>query len=174
MAKTSEDAVLKETVDPKVTTGPIPGSKRIYVEGSRPDVRVPMREIELAPTGEEVNEAVCVYDTSGPYTDPSITVDVRKGLPALRRPWVLERGDVEEYEGRANKPEDDGYSTGEQAALVERFPDLRKPLRAKAGCNVTQMHYAKQGIVTPEMEFVAIRENQLRGKIKKLVEQHPG
>ncbi|MHC4393375.1 MAG: phosphomethylpyrimidine synthase ThiC [Planctomycetota bacterium] len=165
---------MKETVDPKVTSGPIPGSKRIYVEGSRPDVRVPMREIELAPTGEEVNEAVCVYDTSGPYTDPSIAVDVRKGLAALRRPWVLERGDVEEYEGRANKPEDDGYSTGEQAAVVERFPVRRKPLRAKAGCNVTQMHYAKQGIVTPEMEFVAIRENQLRGKIKKLVEQHPG
>src|SRR4051812_30222296 len=91
-----------------------PNSKKVYIQGSRPDIRVPMREITLSPTtgrnGEEVpNEPVRVYDTSGPYTDPNVETDIRKGLPALRRPWILERGDVEEYEGREVKPVDDGY-----------------------------------------------------------------
>ncbi len=118
-----------------------PGSRKVYVEGSRPDIRVPMREIALHPTNGafgsvETNEPVRVYDTSGVYTDESEEVDIYRGLTQLRRPWVLERGDVEEYQGRNGKV-----------------------LRAKPGRNVTQLHYAKKGIITPEMEFIAIREN---------------
>lgn len=117
-----------------------PNSRKVYVQGSRPDIRVPMREITLSPTkglgGEEENPPLRVYDTSGPYTDPSYTVDLEKGLPKLRRPWILERGDVEEIVGHKG----------------------RRVFRAKAGCAVTQMAYAKRGIVTPEMEFVALRE----------------
>lgn len=141
------------------------GSTKVYVEGSRPDIQVPMREIALSATtghfGEEENAPVRVYDTSGPYTDKNYTVDITKGLPALRRNWILERGDVEEYEGRDIKPEDNGYRRADDPRANENvFPGLkRKPLRAKAGKNVTQMHYAKQGIITPEMEFIAIREN---------------
>ncbi|KFL42504.1 thiamine biosynthesis protein ThiC [Lysinibacillus sp. BF-4] len=141
------------------------GSTKVYVEGSRPDIQVPMREIGLSPTtghfGEEDNAPVRVYDTSGPYTDENYTVDITKGLPALRRNWIVERGDVEEYEGRDIKPEDNGYRRADDPRANENvFPALkRKPLRAKKGANVTQMHYAKQGIITPEMEFIAIREN---------------
>ena len=141
------------------------GSTKVYVEGSRPDIQVPMREIGLSPTtghfGEEDNAPVRVYDTSGPYTDENYTVDITKGLPALRRNWIVERGDVEEYEGRDIKPEDNGYRRADDPRANENvFPGLkRKPLRAKKGANVTQMHYAKQGIITPEMEFIAIREN---------------
>lgn len=142
-----------------------PGSKKVYVEGSRPDIRVPMREISLSPTegifGEEENAPVRVYDTSGPYTDESYTVDITKGLPAIRREWILERGDVEEYEGREIKPEDNGFKKeNDPRANQKVFPGLnRKPLRAKKGENVTQLHYARKGIITPEMEFIAIREN---------------
>jgi phosphomethylpyrimidine synthase len=140
------------------------GSKKVYVEGSRPDVKVPMREIQLSPTtgsfGEEENPPVRVYDTSGPYTDSDYSVDIRKGLRPLRRNWVLERGDVEEYEGREAKPEDNGYKKDDPRANLEIFPGLkRKPLRAKKRKNVTQLHYARQGMITPEMEFIAIREN---------------
>ncbi|MFC4766920.1 phosphomethylpyrimidine synthase ThiC [Effusibacillus consociatus] len=140
-----------------------PGSRKVYVEGSRPDLKVPMREIQLhpssTPAGEVENEPVRVYDTSGPYTDPDYTVDIRKGIPAIRRNWILERGDVEEYEGREVKPEDNGYRSDDPLANREVFPGLqRRPLRAKPGKNVTQMHYAKKGIITPEMEFIAIRE----------------
>ena len=141
------------------------GSTKVYVEGSRPDIQVPMREIALSATtghfGEEENAPVRVYDTSGPYTDENYTVDITKGLPALRRNWIVERGDVEEYEGRDIKPEDNGYRRADDPRANENvFPGLkRKPLRAKKGANVTQMHYAKQGIITPEMEFIAIREN---------------
>ncbi|GAX89461.1 phosphomethylpyrimidine synthase ThiC [Effusibacillus lacus] len=140
-----------------------PGSRKVYVEGSRPDLNVPMREIQLhptsTPTGEVGNPPVRVYDTSGPYTDPAYAVDIRKGLPALRRNWILERGDVEEYEGREVKPEDDGFRADDPRANREVFPGLnRKPLRAKPGRNVTQLHYARKGIITPEMEFIAIRE----------------
>lgn len=117
-----------------------PNSRKVYVQGSRPDIRVPMREITLSPTkglgGEEENPPLRVYDTSGPYTDPNYTVDLEKGLPKMRRPWILERGDVEEIVGHKG----------------------RRVLRAKAGCAVTQMAYAKRGIITPEMEFVALRE----------------
>ncbi|MBM7715785.1 phosphomethylpyrimidine synthase [Bacillus thermophilus] len=142
-----------------------PGSKKVYVEGSRPDIRVPMREIMLSETKTEVkveaNSPVRVYDTSGPYTDPDVTVDIAKGLPPLRSKWIQERGDVEEYEGREMKPEDNGFkSNHDPRADRHIFPGLkRKPLRAKKGTNVTQLHYAKKGIVTPEMEFIAIREN---------------
>jgi phosphomethylpyrimidine synthase len=140
------------------------GSKKVYIEGSRPDIKVPMREIQLSPTtgsfGEEENPPVRVYDTSGPYTDSNYAVDIRKGLNPSRRKWVVERGDVEEYEGREIKPEDNGYKNGDPRATLEVFPGLkRKSLRAKKGKNVTQLHYARQGIITPEMEFIAIREN---------------
>ncbi|UPW83481.1 phosphomethylpyrimidine synthase ThiC [Lysinibacillus sp. Ag94] len=141
------------------------GSKKVYVEGSRPDILVPMREIALSPTtgsfGEEENAPVRVYDTSGPYTDPAYKVDITKGLPALRSAWIKERGDVEEYEGRTIKPEDNGFRKADDPRMNENvFPNLsRKPLRAKKGRNVTQLHYARKGIITPEMEFVAIREN---------------
>ncbi|MCQ6280386.1 phosphomethylpyrimidine synthase ThiC [Bacillus sp. EB600] len=140
------------------------GSKKVYVEGSRPDIKVPMREIELSPTtgtfGEEINQPVRVYDTSGPYTDSKATVDIRNGLKPVRRNWVLERGDVEGYEGREIQPQDNGFLHGDPRANLEVFPGLkRQPLRAKKGKNVTQLHYARQGVITPEMEFIAIREN---------------
>ncbi|CCU57326.1 phosphomethylpyrimidine synthase ThiC [Bacillus subtilis] len=137
------------------------GSKKVYVEGSSSDIQVPMREILLSPTtgsfGEEENAPVRVYDTSGPYTDPEVTINIQEGLKPLRQKWITERGDVEEYEGRTIKPEDNGYK---KANPNVSYPGLkRKPLRAKAGQNVTQMHYAKKGIITPEMEFIAIREH---------------
>ena len=141
------------------------GSKKVYVEGSRPDIKVPMREIELSPTtgafGEEENPPVRVYDTSGPYTDTNYSVDITKGLPPLRSTWIHERGDVEEYEGREVKAEDNGYKDeNDPRANHNMFPGLkRKPLRAKKGGNVTQLHYARKGIITPEMEFIALREN---------------
>lgn len=150
-----------------ILTTPLPGSRKVYVQGSRADLRVPMREIELTPTagrngGEEVhNEAIRVYDASGPYTDTEYQSDVRRGLPALRRAWIEERGDVEAYEGREIKPEDNGFASEEtmEKKGAEIFPALnRKPLRAKAGSNVTQLHYARKGIITPEMEYIAIRE----------------
>lgn len=141
------------------------GSKKVYVEGSRPDILVPMREITLSPTtgsfSEEENTPVRVYDTSGPYTDPSYNIDITKGLPALRSTWIRDRGDVEDYEGRSIKPEDNGFRNADDPRIKETiFPGLyRKPIRAKKGRNVTQLHYAGKGIITPEMEFVAIREN---------------
>jgi phosphomethylpyrimidine synthase len=140
------------------------GSKKVYVEGSRPDIKVPMREIQLSPTtgtfGEEENAPVRVYDTSGPYTDTTSSVDIRMGLKAIRQNWVIERNDVEEYEGREIKPEDNGYRKESDQHNVEVFKGLkRKPLRAKENGNITQMHYARKGIITPEMEFIAIREN---------------
>lgn len=126
-----------------------PESRKVYIEGSRPDVRVPMREIALSPTktpqGMVENEPVRVYDTTGPYTDPDFEPDVEKGLPPLRRRWIVERGDVEEMERSS-------------VAIQRSLPFVRRPLRAKPGKTVTQMHYAKRGIITPEMEFVAIRE----------------
>ncbi|OIJ22440.1 phosphomethylpyrimidine synthase ThiC [Anaerobacillus alkalidiazotrophicus] len=139
-------------------------SKKVYVEGSRKDIQVPMREIELSATtgiaGNSENPPVRVYDTSGPYTDVSYEVDVRKGLPPIRKQWILERNDVEEYDGREIKPEDNGFKENDPRANLEWFPNTSsRPLRAKAGKCVTQMHYAKQGIISPEMEFVAIREN---------------
>ncbi|MDR9792125.1 phosphomethylpyrimidine synthase ThiC [Aeribacillus sp. FSL K6-8210] len=138
-----------------------PASKKIYVTGSRPDIRVPMREIQLTPTKTEAgtfeNEPVKVYDTSGPYTDPDFQADIHKGLPAVRKQWILDRHDVVEYDGRQVKPEDNGFRNWEDHNIATPFH--RKPFKAKKGAVVTQMHYAKKGIITPEMEFVAIREN---------------
>ena len=132
-----------------------PASKKVYKEGSRADIRVPFREVTLTPTagrfGNEDNAPLELYDTSGPYTDDSARLDLRQGLPALRAAWILERGDVEEY--TENRTGHNGKGTGQP------FPGLlRKPLRAKLGSNVTQMHYARQGTITPEMEFIALRE----------------
>ncbi|MBN7741929.1 phosphomethylpyrimidine synthase ThiC [Bacillus velezensis] len=137
------------------------GSKKVYAEGSSPDIRVPMREISLSATtgafGEEENAPVRVYDTSGPYTDPDVQIDIHEGLGALRTKWITGRGDVDEYNGRTVRPEDNGYKKEGRAA---EYPGLqRKPLRAKPGKNVTQLHYARKGIITPEMEFIAIREH---------------
>lgn len=141
-----------------------PASKKVYVQGSRPDIQVPMREIQLSSThdwrGETPNEPIHVYDTSGPYTDPNINKDIRQGLAKLRHAWILEREDVEDYEGRKILPIDNGYRSEDKINQQEVFPHTNyRPLRAKAGKNATQMHYAKKGIITPEMEYIAIREN---------------
>ncbi len=138
-----------------------PDSRKVHVTGSRPDIRVPMREITLASTpgrnGDLANAPVRVYDTSGPYTEAG--VDVRLGLPAVRHAWVVARRDVEEYEGRRVEPRDNGLKPNDPRANLEVFPGSRRaPLRAQAGRTVTQMHYARAGVVTPEMEFVALRE----------------
>ncbi|WP_136418812.1 phosphomethylpyrimidine synthase ThiC [Herbaspirillum sp. ST 5-3] len=143
---------------------PLPNSRKIYVEGSRPDIRVPMREISQSDTpasmGAEKNPPIYVYDTSGPYTDPSIKIDIRSGLPALRAGWIAERGDTEELSGPSSQY---GVERLNDPKLTElRFNLHRKPRRAQAGKNVTQMHYARQGIITPEMEYIAIRENLRR------------
>ncbi|GAF63313.1 thiamine biosynthesis protein ThiC [Bacillus sp. TS-2] len=139
------------------------GSRKVYVEGSRSDLLVPMREIEQSSTtgafGDETNPPLRVYDSSGLYTDKNATIDIQKGLPRLRLNWMIERGDVEEYAGRTIKPEDNGYRTSSSKSNVEVFPQLNsKPLRAKKHRNVTQLHYARKGVITPEMEFIAIRE----------------
>jgi phosphomethylpyrimidine synthase len=157
-----------------------PNSKRVYVTGKlHPEVRVPMREIELAPTKSytgaiEQNEPVRVYDCSGPWGDPGFHGDVEHGLPPLRRDWILKRGDVAEHHGREVKPLDNGYLSGKHAEFASKaeknrlveFPGLtgnrRRPLRASKDHPVTQLWYARQGIITPEMEFIAIREN-MRG-----------
>jgi phosphomethylpyrimidine synthase len=169
---------LNETASvDKGTTEPFAKSRKVYVEGSRPDIRVPFREISLSDTpsafGAEKNPPVVVYDTSGPYTDPDANIDIRNGLPALRAQWIMERGDVEELNGPSS---DFGKERLTDPELSEmRFNLHRKPLRAKAGKNVSQMHYARQGIITPEMEFIAIRENQRRENMSELLQtQHPG
>ncbi|MFZ4124680.1 MAG: phosphomethylpyrimidine synthase ThiC [Rickettsiales bacterium] len=143
-----------------VTVGGLTGSRKRYVAGSERlgDVKVAMREIVLAETSGEA--PLTVYDCSGPYTDKDTKIDITKGLKTLRQGWIEGRGDVERYEGRSTKPEDNGYKSHQKIEVME-FPNLvRKPLRAKAGSNVTQMHYAKKGIITPEMEYIAIRENE--------------
>jgi len=141
-----------------------PNSQKVYIQGSREDLRVPMREITLSSTensrGIEHNEPVRVYDTSGPYTDTEVHTNIEEGLCPHRQSWILDRGDVEFYDGREVKPEDNGLRRTEDADQTIVFPGLhRRPLRAKDGANVTQMHYARRGIVTAEMEYIAIREN---------------
>ncbi|HRQ47917.1 MAG TPA: phosphomethylpyrimidine synthase ThiC, partial [Rhodocyclaceae bacterium] len=149
----------------EAAVAPLPNSRKIYVEGSRADIRVPMREVTQSDTpasfGAEPNPPIFVYDCSGPYTDPQASIDIRAGLPALRQPWIEERGDTEFL---ADLSSAFGRMRAADGSLDElRFPDLaRKPRRAKSGGNVTQMHYARRGIVTPEMEFIAIRENLRR------------
>jgi phosphomethylpyrimidine synthase len=173
----------KDSIDSQSTDTPLPNSRKIYVAGKlHADVRAPFREISLAPTksmnGEmEVNEPVCVYDTSGPWGDPDFHGDVTQGLPSLRAKWIRDRDDVEEYEGRIVRPIDDGYlseiharsaqqkrptpngSGGDARPARTSLFAARRPLRAKPGKVVTQLAYARQGIITPEMEFIAIREN---------------
>jgi phosphomethylpyrimidine synthase len=151
------------TVD-EAAIRPLPNSRKIYVEGSRPDIRVPMREISQSDTeasfGGEKNPPVVVYDTSGPYTDPDVAIDIRSGLPCPRTPWIVERGDTDELPGPTSAYGIARLADPALAAL--RFNLHRKPRRARDGANVTQMHYARRGIITPEMEFVAIRENMRR------------
>ncbi len=159
-------------------TRPLPGSRKVYVEGSRPDIRVPMREVQQEATpalfGAEENPPIHVYDTSGPYTDPDIEVDVRQGIARLREGWIEERGDTEVTTGYAST-----FAQGRAAdAKLDhlRFEHIRTPRKAKPGRCVTQMHYARKGIITPEMEFIAIRENQRLEALKDsgLLAQHPG
>ncbi|HEY0124143.1 MAG TPA: phosphomethylpyrimidine synthase ThiC [Rhizobium sp.] len=148
--------IAAKNLTPTVTTGPLPASRKIYIPGDiHPDIRVPMREISLHPTSGE--PPVIVYDSSGPYTIEGADIRIEQGLPDLRRDWVLARGDVEAYQGRHVRPEDNGFASGER--LTPEFPGQRQPLRAKDGKAVTQLAYARAGIITPEMEFIAIREN---------------
>src|SRR5829696_1754553 len=141
----------------KVTTGPIRGSRKIFVE-RRDGVRVAMRAVDLEPSSGE--PPVVLYDTSGPYTDPEARIDIMAGLPELRAQWIRDRDDVEEVGQREVRPEDNGQLGPDRSGGVQPFPNVRKRvLRAKPGRNVSQMHYARRGIVTPEMEYVAIREN---------------
>jgi len=160
---------------------PLPNSKKIYVQGSRPDIRVPMREISQADTlahgpgnaGAEKNPPIYVYDCSGPYTDPTAKIDIRSGLAPARARWIEERGDTEALPGPTSSY---GRERLADLKLTEmRFNLKRAPRRAKAGANVSQMHYARRGLVTPEMEYIAIRENQrLETYPELLSRQHPG
>lgn len=169
-----------------ISCSPFPGTKKVYVQGTlHKDVKVAMREILLSPTkltgGKmEDNASVVVYDTSGPYTDENATIDIRKGLPRLREQWILDRNDVDQL---ANVSSEYGRQRKEDTSLdTLRFEHIKNPLRAKQGGNVSQLHYAKKGIVTPEMEYIAIRENQrvdalkykLNGHYELLTQQHPG
>lgn len=158
---------------------PFPNSRKIYVEGSRPDILVPMREISLTPTetdeGIEENAPIFVYDTSGPYSDPSVKIDVRKGLTDVRSSWIVERDDTEILRGLSSSFSQERLDDPELSKM--RFVSIRNPRRAKTGKNVTQMHYARQGIITPEMEYVAIRESLKLEKARDaglLDHQHPG
>ena len=160
------EAVLQGVVN--LSREPFPQSRKVYVPGAQPGVQVPMREIALTN-----GETVTVYDTSGPYTDPAADINIRQGLAPVRSQWVAARGDTEAYEGRARVALDDGGKHGEvadariEALRAEAAGLQRQPLRAKAGANVTQMHYARKGIVTPEMEYIAIRENGKREWMKE-------
>ncbi|HEX5761383.1 MAG TPA: phosphomethylpyrimidine synthase ThiC [Thermoanaerobaculia bacterium] len=162
----ASEVVPHPVLDPSAAAAearrPFPASRKIYIEGTMPGVRVPMREIRQQPTrgadgGLAENPPVAVYDTSGPYTDPEAEVDVRRGLPPLRRAWVLGRGDVEELPAVSSEHGRRRAADARLAAL--RFGPVRRPLRARPGANVTQMHYARRGEITPEMEFVALRED---------------
>jgi len=179
------DEFLSQTAKIKdESVQPFPNSRKIYVQGSREDIRVPMREITVTDTllansgndakeAREKNPAVTVYDTSGPYTDPDISIDIRNGLPSVRSAWIEERNDTEILPQLSSEY---GQVRLEDIRLAKlRFKHISKPRRAKAGHNVTQMHYAKKGIITPEMEFIAIRENMRLELAKEaLREQHPG
>ncbi len=161
------------------TTGakqPFPNSKKVYIEGSRADIRVPMRQISLSPTtaseGVEENHPILVYDTSGPYTDPDVELDLQKGLPDVRTAWIEERDDTLFLTGLSSKYGNERRDDEKLDHL--RFEHLKQPRKAKAGRNVSQMHYARQDIITPEMEYVAIRENQRREHLREITRQHPG
>ncbi len=156
---------------------PFPNSRKTYVLGSRPDIRVPMREIAQSDThakaGLEKNPPISVYDTSGPFTDPDVKVDIYRGLPSVRGAWIAERKDTEALDGPSSPFVLDRLADAELASL--RFAHSRAPRRAQAGKNVTQMHYARRGIITPEMEYIALRENQQTEGLSDLLRaQHPG
>ena len=161
MTKPFKDTLT--TSNDLLTREPLPASTKVYIKGNiHKDIRVPIREIALSN-----DTKLGVYDTSGPYTDPTIEIDVEKGIPAIRKEWINSRGDVEEYKGRIMEPEDNGYATDEQLDFVTAGAKglVRTPLRAKRDengkrRNVSQLWYARQGIITPEMEFIALRENQ--------------
>jgi phosphomethylpyrimidine synthase len=163
-------------IDPATTVN-FANSRKVYIQGSRPDIQVPFREISLSDTpsmfGAEKNPPVMVYDTSGPYTDPAVKIDIRNGLPALRAKWIEERNDTEQLDGPSSAFGIERKTDPELAEM--RFNLLRLPRRAKAGANVSQMHYARKGIITPEMEYIAIRENQRRENMSELLQtQHKG
>ncbi|MBB3331362.1 phosphomethylpyrimidine synthase [Halomonas campaniensis] len=183
MSKTAHFLAETARVD-AAAIQPLPGSRKVYIEGSRPDIRVPFREISLSPTRtsgmgpDEQNPPLLVYDTSGPYTDPAAEIDLRRGLPELRRAWIEERGDTECLDGPTSEY---GRRRANDPTLARlRFDLTRTPRRAREGKNVTQLHYARQGIITPEMEFIAIRENQRRqalgtAEVERILgHQHPG
>ncbi|CAP02551.1 hydroxymethylpyrimidine moiety synthesis in thiamin biosynthesis [Acinetobacter baumannii SDF] len=161
--------------DAKDLTRILPASKKVYIEGSRPDIQVPMREISLTDTptglGGEHNPPIMVYDTSGVYTDPNVQIDLNKGLPSVRQKWIEERNDTDVLSGLTSKFGQERLKDIRTADI--RFAHIQNPRRAKAGKNVTQMHYAKQGIITPEMEYIAIRENQRQHEAVDM-RQHPG
>jgi phosphomethylpyrimidine synthase len=182
----------KDAIEPQ-STDSLPNSRRVHTEGTiHPEVRVPMREVSLAATKNfdgavETNDSVRVYDASGPWGDPDFHGDVERGLPPVRAEWIARRGDVTEYDGRRVAPSDNGYlsdaharqaasGNGDRLGQLGRFPDAarRKPLRASAGHPVSQIWYARQGIITPEMEYIAIRENQgLEGLLSRMSESEP-
>jgi len=182
MSAIPEDFINQTTRLSEEVTKPFPGSKKKYVVGSRPDIRVPMREIQLSTThtsaGEEENPPLSIYDTSGPFSDPDMEVDLLKGMPVVRSGWIDERADTELLDGPSSAYGQSRQGDPELAHL--RFEHIHNPRRALAGKNVSQMHYARQGIITPEMEYVAIRENcQLQEmredpRYQKLLRQHPG
>ena len=162
-------ADLHAPTELKVTTGAIRGSRKIHVPAQgNPDVKVAMREIHLEPSSGEA--PVRVYDTSGPYTDDNARIDIMAGLPQFRRDWIMARADVESYDAREIKPEDNGQLGPDRSGGVPQFPAaIKRPLRAKAGANVSQMHYARKGIITPEMIYVAERENLGRARLAEYV-----
>jgi phosphomethylpyrimidine synthase len=181
------DGTGQKAASVTMTTQPFPASRKVFIVGTQPGVRVPMREVALTSTRSTnggvaaPNEPITLYDTSGPYTDPSAQIDVRAGLAPVRRSWILSRGDVEELPDVSSQY---GRMRATDPKLAElRFQHIRKPLRATGGRNVTQLHYARKGIVTPEMEYIAIRENQSREVARELASrnghgggtaQHPG
>ncbi len=182
MSAIPEDFIQNTARLSEEVTRPFPKSRKIYVRGSRPDIRVPMREVSLNPThsneGVEENPPVYVYDTSGPYTDSDTRIDLMRGMPDVRSSWIEERGDTELLNQASSEF---GRLRQNDPALAHlRFEHLRQPRRGRAGCNVTQMHYARQGVITPEMEYVAIRENQRLDELRmdpryeKLLRQHQG
>ena len=176
-----EDFLSRKAKIDDASIQPFPNSKKIYIQGSRQDIRVPMRQITVADTpssfGAEKNPPVFVYDTSGPYTDPNVVIDLRKGLPEFRKAWIEERDDTETLPALTSEFGRQRATDPKSAHL--RFEHIRSPHRAKAGKNVTQMHYARRGIITPEMEFIAVRENMRMEMCKEYLGhqhfgQHPG
>jgi phosphomethylpyrimidine synthase len=160
------DTASQKLQEINVTTGPLPSSRKVYLKGNlHNEIRVPIREIDLHETANE--PPVRVYDTSGPYSDPDAQININVGLARTRKPWIMARGDVEEYEGRQVRPEDNGGANKDQ--LVREFPNKHNPLRAKNGNAVTQIAYARSGIITPEMEYVSIRENLGREELSSKI-----